>query len=227
MIVYRLCVALVRALLPLQMRLRVVGAERCPRSGPLILVCNHLGPLDPAPVAVAVPRPIRILAKAEIYGWPVLGLIARLAKIVPVRRGESDRAPLRLAEAALGEGSCILLWPESTYAKPPLPAGMLPFKPGVGFLALRSGAVVLPLALTGCERVWTPERGWRPWHRPQVTLTFGEPYRPGIPPGMSTKAAYQAVTDEMARRIAALLPPEYHGVYAEEVLVCPSSSSSQ
>jgi 1-acyl-sn-glycerol-3-phosphate acyltransferase len=227
MLFYRLIVVLVRVLVPLQMRLRVVGAERCPRGGPLILVCNHLGLLDPAPIAVGAPRPIRILAKSEVFGWPIVGGIARLAGIIPVRRGEADRAALRRLGAALAAGNCVLLLPEGTYAKPPHPAGLLPFKAGVGFLALRSGAPVLPLALTGSERVWHPRRGWRPWHRPRVTLTFGEPYRPLAPAGLSTKAAYQAVADEMGRRIAALLPEAYRGAYAETATVAPAAEGDQ
>jgi 1-acyl-sn-glycerol-3-phosphate acyltransferase len=227
MFFYRLAVAIVRLLMPLQMRVRIVGAERCPQSGPLILICNHLGLLDPAPIAVAVPRPIRILAKSEVFGWPLVGAMARWARIVPVRRGASDREALRELTAVLERGGCILLEPEGTYAKPPQPVGMLPFKTGAAFLAVRSGAPVLPLALTGTERVWHPNRGWRPWQRPRVTLTFGEPYRPQMQAGLSTKAGYQAAADEMGRRIAALLPEEYRGVYAESVRVSPPPLNGQ
>lgn len=212
---YRFLVALLRLILPLQMRLRVVGAERCPRSGALIIVANHLGLLDPAPIAVAVPRPMRILAKVEVFGWPLAGGMARWAGIVPVRRGEADREALRRLEAVLAKGGCVLLLPEGTYAKPPHPVGLLPFKTGAAFLALRSGALVLPIVLTGSERVWHAARGWRPWHRPRVTLTFGEPYRPQAPAGLSAKAAYQAIADEMGQRLAALLPEGYRGAYTE------------
>jgi hypothetical protein len=63
------------------------------------------------------------------------------------------------------------------------------------------------------ERVWAPRRGWRLWHRPRVIVTFGEPYTPAIPDGVSTKDVYQVVADEMGRRIAALLPEAYRGYY--------------
>ncbi len=224
---YRFLVAVVRLILPLQMRLRVVGAERCPRTGPLIIVANHLGLLDPAPIAVAVRRPMRILAKSEVFGWPLVGGMARWARIVPVRRGASDREALRRLEAVLAQGGCILLQPEGTYAKPPHPAGLLPFKTGAAFLAARSGATVLPIALTGSERVWHPARGWRPWHRPRVTVTFGEPYRPQIPTGLSTKVGYQAVADEMGQRIAALLPEDYRGAYLEHGVVTSRAATSR
>src|SRR5690349_17027314 len=128
MLFYRFVIAMVRLILPLQMRLRVAGAERCPRSGPLIIVANHLGLLDPAPIAVAVPRTIRILAKSEVFSWPLVGGMARWARIVSVRRGASDREALRQLEAVLARGGCILLQPEGTYAKPPHPSGLLPFK---------------------------------------------------------------------------------------------------
>lgn len=70
-----------------------------------------------------------------------------------------------------------------------------------------------------------PARGWRPWHRPRVTITFGEPYRPQIPPGQSTKATYQMMADEMGRRIAALLPEEYRGAYADQGVVVGRAST--
>lgn len=214
---YRLLRFLVRLLLPLQMRRRVYGAERCPRTGPLIIVANHLGLLDPLAIGVNVPRQIRILAKAEMFQWPVIGGLARLAGVVPVHRGASDREALRVLGEVLAKGQCVQLMPEGTYPKVPLPPAMLTAKTGAAFLAIRSGATVLPVALTGTERVWYPARGWRVWHRPRVTVTFGEPYKPEMPQGLSAKAAYQAVADDMGRRIAAMLPEAYRGHYANAV----------
>jgi 1-acyl-sn-glycerol-3-phosphate acyltransferase len=91
---------------------------------------------------------------------------------------------------------------------------MLQAKTGAAFLALHTHAQVLPVALTGTERVWAPTRGWRVWHRPRVTLTFGEPFRPVAPAGMPAKLVYQAVADDMSRHVAALLPEAYRGYYA-------------
>lgn len=214
---------LVRLLLPVQMRRSVSGARRCPRTGPLIIVANHLGLLDPLAIGVDVPRQIRILAKAEMFEWPVIGGLARLAGVVPVHRGASDREALRVLGEVLAKGQCVLLMPEGTYPKVPLPPAMLPAKTGAAFLAIRSGATVLPVAVTGTERIWTPGRGWRPWHRPRVTVTFGEPYRPRVPTGLSAKATYQAAADDMGRRIAALLPAAYRGYYADTVGAASSS----
>jgi 1-acyl-sn-glycerol-3-phosphate acyltransferase len=220
---YRILLALVRLLLPLQVRVRAFHSERCPRTGPVIVVANHLGLLDPLIIASRLPRRLRILAKAEVFQWFVLGGLARIAGIVPVRRGASDREALQLLSRALAKGEAIQIMPEGTYPKVPLPAAMLRAKSGAAFLAVRSGAPVLPVALTGTEHVWTAKRGWRPWHRPRVTVTFGEPYVPVVPRNMSTKDAYQAIADEMGRRIAALLPESYRGYYGRPEPTAPSA----
>jgi 1-acyl-sn-glycerol-3-phosphate acyltransferase len=212
---YRLLRTLVRLLLPFQMRLRVYGAERCPRTGPLIIIANHLGLLDPLAISARVPRRMRILAKSEMFQWPVIGWLARLGGVVPVHRGASDREALRILGEVLAGGGCVLLMPEGTYPKVPLPPAMLPVKTGAAYLAVRSGATVLPVGLTGTERIWYRARGWKVWHRPRVTVTFGEPYRPQLPEGASAKALYQAVADDMARHIAALLPEAYRGNYGD------------
>lgn len=216
MVVYRFARAVIRwVLLPAQMRLRVVGAERCPQTGALIIVSNHLGLVDPLVIACHVRRPIRILAKVEIFRWPVLGWLARWCRIVPVRRGESDRVAMRTLAAVLAEGQCIMLMPEGTYPKVPLPPEMLPVKTGAAFLALHTRACVLPVGVTGTQQVWSARRGWRLWRRPQVTVTFGTAYQPEVPVGLPAKQTYQFVADDMARRIAALLPPAYRGHYAD------------
>jgi 1-acyl-sn-glycerol-3-phosphate acyltransferase len=212
--VYFIVRALIRLLLPLQMRLRVTGVDRCPPTGPLIIVANHLGLLDPVAIAAKMRRPVRILAKSEMFGWPVLGGIARACGVVPVRRGASDREALRTLGEALAQGKCILLMPEGTYPKVPSPPAMLQAKTGAAFLAMRSGATVLPVAVTGTERTWYRARGWRLWHRPRVTIIVGEPYRPESPSAASTKSTYQALADDMGRRIAAMLPTPYRGYYA-------------
>jgi 1-acyl-sn-glycerol-3-phosphate acyltransferase len=212
-VVYAIVRGIIRLLLPTQLRLRVTGVERCPVRGPVILVANHLGPLDPVAVAVLVRRQVHILAKAEVFAWPMLGGIARACGVVPVRRGASDREALRALVELLRAGECVLVMPEGTYPKVPLPAAMLRARPGATFLAAHTGAPVLPVAVTGTERVWSPKRGWHLGQRPRVTITYGEPYTPLAAGAGGTKAAFQAIADEMGRRIAALLPEAYRGYY--------------
>jgi 1-acyl-sn-glycerol-3-phosphate acyltransferase len=211
--IYALVRGIIRLLLPTQMRLHAIGAEFCPAKGPLIIVANHLGLLDPIAVAALVRRRVHILAKAEIFEWPVLGGIARACGIVPVRRGAADREAMRALVELLRAGECVLVMPEGTYPKAPLPAAMLRARSGAAFLAVHTGARVLPVAVTGTERVWSPRRGWHFGQRPRVIITYGEPYAPSTTGVGSAKAAFESIADEMGRRIAALLPEAYRGHY--------------
>src|SRR5260370_18098555 len=90
---------------------------------------------------------------------------------------------------------------------------MEPVKPGAAWLALRTGATVVPVGIWGTERVWHISRGWKPWHRPRVYVVFGEPYIVKPRQGVPTKAAIAESAAEMARRIASLVPEEYRGYY--------------
>ena len=212
---YRMIRALGRILLFLQMRLRIRHAERVPTSGPVLVVSNHLGSTDPLTIAADIPRQLRIVAKAELSDWPFIGWLARHGGVIFIRRGESDRDALRTVLEALYAQQCALVFPEGSYRDPPEPACMLPVKPGAAWLALKTGATVVPVGIWGTELVWSRARGWRFWHRPRVYVQFGEPYVPVAPLGMSSKAATTAVAEDMARRIAALIPEEYRGFYGD------------
>lgn len=211
--VYRVMRVVIRVALPLQMRLKVMGEEHVPKAGPALLVSNHLGPLDPLVIGVRLRRRLRILAKAELFDWFVIGGLARWCQVVPIRRGERDLVALAALERDVVHGHCILEFPEGTYPRPPRPAALLPFKTGAALLAAQMRVPVVPVAVWGSEHVWVPERGWRPWQRPEVCVAFGEPYYPQFPARLSSPEALQPVADEMARRICALLPARYHGVY--------------
>ncbi len=213
--IYAMLRALAHLVVASQMRLRVAGDEHVPRDGPVLLVSNHLGLTDPLVIAVELSRHVRFLAKAELFEWPVIGGLARGARAIPIRRGASDRQSLRAVAAQLTRGQCVLVFPEGTYSAPPLPAAMIPVKTGAAWLALRTGAPVVPVAIWGTERVWHAARGWRAGRRPEVNVTFGEPYLPARPVGVGMKAACETVADDMARKIAALLPDMYRGHYQE------------
>jgi 1-acyl-sn-glycerol-3-phosphate acyltransferase len=217
---YRVIRILVRILYPLQAQLHVYHAERVPQDGPLLLVANHLGLTDQFALGLALPRQLRILAKEEVFEWPVIGAMSRVAGLIPVHRGASDRVALQTLVRLLRAGDCVLIHPEGTFARPPEPATMASFKTGAAWLAVKSAAPIMPVGIWGSEYIWAPRRGWRFWRRYHVTVAFGNPYMPQIPlnpaesSGAATKTMLQAVTDEMGYQVAALLPEEYRGYYA-------------
>lgn len=212
---YRLIRFAARLVFALQMRLEVSGIERLPKTGAILLVSNHLGLTDQFAIGICLPHEVRILAKAELFQWPIVGWLARRGKAVPIRRGTADREAMRVMCHLLRGGAWVLVFPEGTYASPSKSVGMLPVKTGAAWLAWHTGATVVPVAITGTETIWSPGRGWRLWHRPRVRVVFGAPYTPEWPEREPLKTAWRRVADEMAMRIAALLPESYRGVYTQ------------
>lgn len=213
---YRMIRSAASLILFLQMRLDLSGVERLPRSGPLLLVSNHLGLTDQFAIVVRLPHEVRILAKAELFEWPIVGWLARRCDVTPIRRGGIDREAMRTIRDLLRRGAWVLVFPEGTYVDAHEPVGMLPVKTGAAWLAWQTRARVVPVAITGTETIWSPGRGWRLWHRPQVRVVFGDPYTPDWPgEQVPLKVVWRDAADEMARRIATLLPEEYRGVYRQ------------
>lgn len=187
-------------------RLTVTGIENVPAAGSVLLTMNHLGGADPALVLGFAPRDIEIIGKSEIMRWPVLKWMARAYGMIPVKRGEPDRATLRIALEVLRSGGALLIAPEGRESA----SGALEeAKDGAAFIALHSRATILPVALTGTA--WARVLpAWRRRRRPCVTLTYGEPYT--LPPGVTRPEASRLIM----RRLAAHLPPEYRGVYGDD-----------
>lgn len=172
----------------------------------MLLTMNHLGGADPVLVVGYVPRPLVVIGKAEILRWPVVGLVVRAYGMIPVRRGEPDRATLARLLGVLAAGQALLIAPEGRES---LTGALEAGKSGPAFLAQRAQVPVLPVAITGTAwRQVLP--AWRRGRRPCVTLTFGPPYT--LPPGLKRAEAVELIM----RRLAALLPPEYQGVYADD-----------
>ncbi len=188
----------------LRIRVTVKGAHNVPDAGDVIVAFNHLSVADPPLVALCLDRHagrrVRFMAKAEAMRWPVLGRLFRAYGGFGVERGRIDRDAYRTARAVLASDDWLGLAPEGTRSR----TGTLgEAHTGAVLLAIRSGATILPLGLSGTERVW-PVGSALPRSRTGATVRIGEPYQP------QTRDA-EAETEELMRRIAALLPPQYRG----------------
>lgn len=157
-----------RAFLTVFWGLDVKGLELVPRTGPIILAGNHVSNMDGFVLAVAIApaRWLRFLGKAEVFRWPVIGWWVRECGSIPLERGRPDVTALRTAEAVLRRGWGLALFPEGTRQKPGRPR--LKPKAGVGFLAGRAGAEVVPARLLGVGRWPLPGR---------LEVRFGAPMR--------------------------------------------------
>ncbi|MBU5265401.1 lysophospholipid acyltransferase family protein [Virgibacillus proomii] len=127
-------------------RIRVIGKENIPKTGPVIICSNHISNLDPPTVGITSPRSIYFMAKQELFEKPLLGKLLTAIQAFPVKRGIGDRNALRKGVAILKEGHTLGLFPEGTRSK----TGKLR-KPlaGAGFFALRSEATIVPCAIIG------------------------------------------------------------------------------
>ncbi len=208
----------------------VVGKENIPHKGALIFTCNHFSVGDPPLLIGIFPRRIVWMAKQELFDLPLLGKLYNMGGFIPVRRFEGDLRAIRRSQDALRRGHVLGMFPEGTRsggrlgrAEPGTALiGMFPegtrsggrlgrAEPGTALIALRTGALVLPVAIWGTEHVRLPRDLFR---RTKAHARFGEPYR--LPnPSRITREAVAAGTDEIMRRIAELLPPEYRGEYAD------------
>ena len=182
----------------------VDGLNRVPASGPVLLTSNHISWVDPVLLACwltpATGRPMAWMGKAEAMRWPLIGWFLRGNGVFGVRRGGADLEAFRLAERVLGEGRILGIYPEGTRSRDGI---LRPFRDGAALLALRSGAPVLPVAVTGTDGLWR-KGSLIPRRVPRVTLTIGEPV--GIPRGEGSRPELSAVSGAIHDAVAALLP---------------------
>jgi 1-acyl-sn-glycerol-3-phosphate acyltransferase len=185
---------------------RVEGSEHIPADGPFILVANHASNIDPLVLGWAIGnrqhRLIHFMAKAEMLRWPILGWLASQSAVFFVRRGEGDRSAQRFALEALAAGRPIALHPEGTRSRDGhLKAG----KSGAAFLAMRSGAPLLPAGIAGTHRIF-PGGSSVP-HASRISIHVGEQFTlPHVPDGRIDRAALAAGTERIMAAISDLLP---------------------
>jgi 1-acyl-sn-glycerol-3-phosphate acyltransferase len=187
---------------------RVEGLENLPASGPGILMINHIAFVDPIVVMGVLPRNVVPLSKVEAYRYPIFGIFPWLWEVIPVHRGEFDRQALRQAMRVLEAGEMVLVAPEGT--RHPALRGA---KEGVAFLASRSGARLIPVAVEGTVGFPAPPLTPR-WRRPGATIRLGRPFR-YKPVERIGKEQLRAMTDEAMYVLAAMLPEGRRGEYAD------------
>ena len=169
-IVYWLVRAVLQPFFLIYFRMSRIGREHIPAEGPVIIASNHRSFLDPFVIATMARRPMYYVAKKEIFVWRWEAWLLNALGAFPVDRGGGDAEMIETAEAILGRGDIVLMFPEGTRTRP---GALGKPKRGVGRLALETGAPVVPVAVIGTEAV---RRGWR--FRPhKVRIRAGRPLR--------------------------------------------------
>jgi 1-acyl-sn-glycerol-3-phosphate acyltransferase len=192
-------------------KIEITGMENVP-TGNVILAANHLGRLDTAVLLCVLDREDIIMMVAEKYkNHPLYGAIGRAVNGIWLNRFEADFHALRLVLERMKQGGALVIAPEGTRSKT---EALQPGKPGVAFLASKSGYPVLPAALIGTEDRGILEN-LKHFRRSHIRVVAGVPFHVEIPKGGGRETALHEATDEIMCRIAAMLPEKYRGVYAQ------------
>ncbi|MBF8267030.1 MAG: 1-acyl-sn-glycerol-3-phosphate acyltransferase [Dehalococcoidia bacterium] len=187
---------------------RVEGAENVPPTGPLLVVANHQSNIDPPLLAAALPRRIYFMAKRGLFSNPLSSLFLRSYGAFPLNRDGTDLAALQWSLRMLQQNAVLGVFPEGTRS----PGAMRKAIPGVSMIALRSGAPILPVGITGSERLGPMWRVLLPTGKLRVRI--GQPFSLPKPKGKLSREQLEATTTAIMERVAALLPESYRGVYA-------------
>jgi 1-acyl-sn-glycerol-3-phosphate acyltransferase len=173
-------------------RVTVTGPP--PGDGPALLAVNHTALVDGPLLYGLLPRPVAFLVKAEVFRGPLATLL-RHTQQIPVHRGAAERGPLLAALGFLRAGGLVGVFPEGTRGD----GDVSQVQHGIAYLAVRSGAPVVPVAVHGTAA----RRGWEFWRprRPPVRVAYGEPLR--LPAGPASRRTVAAAAAEIHRALAA------------------------
>jgi 1-acyl-sn-glycerol-3-phosphate acyltransferase len=177
-------------------RARGIAPENVPPSGPVILAPNHSSFMDHFFLGAFIRRKVRFMAKSQLFK-PPMQFIYSHGGVFPVRRGYRDEETFVTAAAILERGGCVAMYCEGGRSR----SGRIGdrARPGIGRLALESGATVVPVAIHGSERV----RNWKRLQFPKVTVLYGEPFRYERV-AEATRDQQQAVADDILAAIKEL-----------------------
>ena len=191
---------------------KIVGKEHIPYGRPYVVAMNHVSIFDPPLVGAFWPEQLEIIGAADVFDKPGQGLVLKAYGVIPVHRGDYDRALLTKIIRILKSGLPLLIAPEGGRSHVP---AMRRAMPGVGYIIEQTGVPVVPTALIGTtEDFWQRARRGK---RPHLEMRIGKPiHLPAITvKGTERHEARQRNADLVMRHLAGLLPEEYRGVYAD------------
>jgi 1-acyl-sn-glycerol-3-phosphate acyltransferase len=208
----RLARGLAKLLTRLFLKPVIHGIENFPTRGPALVVINHLGDADVVLLAAAVPVLLDGMGKIELNDHWLVGPLFRAYGVIWVHRGKPDRKAVRAALEALSQGRFLAIAPEGRQS---VIGGLEEGTEGAAFLALKSGAPVVPVAMTGTENS-NVYGHMRMLKRAPVTLTVGKPFF--LQENANHRQALREGTQRIMQSLAELLPPAYRGTYAPPTL---------
>ena len=192
-------------------RLKIEGRENIPTDGQIILVANHFHFADPVAMLVATGRQVEFVGGFRFPNAPaIVKFIPRLWGYFPVFRGAYSRKGLEAAKHVLAQGGVLGIFPEGgAWANILRPA-----RPGAAFLAVETGAQLVPIGLYGFDRLF---HQWRP----KLTIKIGKPIGPFVvnSKGKARRDVLEIHGEQIMQHIAQLLPPDCHGIFSKDAIL--------
>lgn len=196
-------------------RVKISGRENVPLGTPYIAAMNHVSIFDPPFAAAFWPEVLEIIGASDVFAKPGQGQLLRAYGVMPVHRGEYDRALLEWVTRVIHSGNPLLIAPEGGRSHV---TAMRRALPGIAYMADATRVPVMPVGLVG-----TTDDFWqraRRGEKPNLEMRIGKPLI--LPPlaekGAARHEARQRNADLVMSQIAGLLPEEYRGVYAESAI---------
>ncbi len=197
---------------------RVIGLENIPKQGAYLLVMNHLSIWDPPIVFMHTPRRMIVFVADKWRKNALIAWVVETVGAVWVARGEADMSAIKQSLNFLRGGYPMGMAPEGTRSHT---GALIQGKTGAAYLADRAGVPIVPTVVYGTESVTQNLKRLR---RTETIMKVGEPFR--LPQNGRAKAAdLEQYTDQIMIAIARLLPPQYHGVYADHPLLKETPAS--
>ncbi len=190
---YAFVCGLARIIMGLLFPLRGEGLENVPAEGGALLCCNHISLRDPIAVACVVRRPVRFMAKAELFKHKWSAAFMTRIGAFPVKRGEADMGALRAAISIIKEGGAMGIFPQGHRDA----SGEMPMETGVALIALRTGAPVIPARLIGPYRLFR-----------KTTIVIGKPLDLSMFGGKYDGEQLKAVTGRIEAAVRGLKPAQ-------------------
>ncbi|HUE99119.1 MAG TPA: lysophospholipid acyltransferase family protein [Anaerolineales bacterium] len=204
-----------RGIFHLLARIKVRGKENIPYGKPYVAAMNHVSIVDPPFAAAFWPEELEIIGAIDVFRKPGQGQLLKLYGVIPVHRGDYDRALLSKIISIIKSGRPLLIAPEGARSHE---TDMRRAKPGIAYIVEKTGVPVLPVGLVGTtEDFWQrAKRG----EKPLLEMRIGKPITLPqiIAKGMEKHEARQRNADLVMSYLAGLLPEEYRGVYAESAI---------
>lgn len=197
-------------------RVKITGIENVPYGKAYVAAMNHVSIFDPPFVAAFWPEELEIIGAIDVFAKPGQGQLLRLYGVIPVHRGDYDRLLFTRLISILNSGRPLLIAPEGARSHD---TAMRRARPGIAYLAEKTGALVLPVGIVG-----TTEDFWqraRRGEKPILEMHIGQPIT--LPPitakGAERHEVRQQNADLVMSHLAGLLPEEYRGVYSGSAIV--------